>query len=333
MKQESNKVIRWGILGCARVARKRWIPAIEKEGTCQISSIASRTLDKARTWADELGIGRAFGSYEQLLEDDAVDAVFIGLPNSLDCQWVVKSLAAGKHVLCDKPLGVNAADAGEMARAANRCNRLLMEGFAYRYHCQYEVMQKWLDQNLIGRLKRIRVGFSFVFDRPGDIRYDPKLGGGALLDLGCYCVHVSRLMSRAEPIAVQAKSSNNDTGVDWTTRATLKFADGLEAVFDCSFDYEGDRSMDVVGTEGLFTSTAPFVSNGESELCLKAGSITKHEKIQPMNAYISCVGAFNERIRTGNILPTPATDSVANMRVLDAVRESAQYEHAVSLTK
>jgi len=331
MDQKHNNVVRWGILSCARVARQRWMPAIEQADRCQICAIASRSIDKARSWAREWGSARAYGSYKELLEDDEIDAVFIGLPNSMDREWVVKSLTAGKHVLCDKPLGVNADEAREMAEAAQQHNRLLMEGFAYRYHRQYDLIQKWLDEGRIGRLQEIRVGFSFVFDQPGDFRYDPKLGGGVLLDLGCYCMDVLRRMSRAEPISVRAESSNNDTGADWTVSGSLEFAGGLETIFECSFAYEGDRSMYLLGTEGKIRSTAPFVSHGDSKLTLEVDGKTMHEKIKSMNAYCGCIEDFNQRIRKGDILPTPADDSVANMGILDAVRESARLERAVNI--
>ncbi|MBN1763672.1 MAG: Gfo/Idh/MocA family oxidoreductase [Sedimentisphaerales bacterium] len=315
--------IRWGILSCARVARNRWIPAL-REINASISAIASRSLEKAQQWAHELDIPRAWGSYEQLLDDPEIDAVFIGLPNSLHHPWTLRALQAGKHVLCDKPLALNAEQAREMVRMAGQQNRLLMEGFMYQYIGQYEIIQHWLRDDSIGPLKMIRIGFSFFFNRPGDIRYEPDLGGGALLDLGCYCVNLIRRMAGTEPVrAFGTMTKNPQTGADWTTSAILEFPDGLKAVFDCSFAYQGDQFLDIVGTQGTISSNWPFTPKEEIILTLKRQEEKITRTLSPNSPYARCVEDFQNRLHSGTILPCPARDAICNLKVLDAVRQSA----------
>jgi xylose dehydrogenase (NAD/NADP) len=326
MKNKSGKKIIWGVLGCANIARRRWIGAINQTKMGEVVAIASRSEEKARQWAGEMEIPRAYGSYEELLADGEVEAIFTALPNGLHREWVIKALEAGKHVLCDKPLGVNATEAEEMVAAAEGNHRLLMEGFMYQYHGQYEVMRRWMEQGRIGRLRMIRVGFSFLFDKPGDFRYDPKLGGGALLDLGCYCVHIARLLTQGQVRKVQAVSVMNDTGVDWTTTASLVFDGDITAVIDCSFGYAGGRFLHVAGTEGLICSYRPISHGEETEVILLNSNQEEIERVtvKESNLYTNCVDDFNERIVRGEFRPSPARDAIENMRVLDAIADAAR---------
>jgi predicted dehydrogenase len=324
MKHDSKDKIRWGILGCARVFRRRWEPALQNVEAAQIAAIASRSLEKAQSWAAEFQISKAYGSYDELLKDKEIDAVFIGLPNSLHCEWVIRSLQAGKHVLCDKPLGMNADEARQMAAAAEKNQRLLMEGFMYQYHTQYEKIRQWLNEDQFGPIKMIRVGFSFLYDTPGNFRNDPAMGGGALMDLGCYCVHIARLLLHAEPKHVVAQSAQNDLGADWTTTAILHFDPDVQAIIECSFGYEGDRFLHVAGAKKMITSDNPVVSDPQVTLTLKSVDETITEVIPSQNSYEKMIQDFQQRIIENRILPTPANDAVANMKILDAIRQAAQ---------
>ena len=328
---DTKNICRWAIVGCSRVFRRRWGPALQNAKGADIVAIAGRSLEKAQSWAAEFHIPRACGSYDELLENKNIDAVFISLPNSLHCQWVIRSLRAGKHVLCDKPLGINADEARRMADAAEKNQRLLMEGFMYRYHRQYDLIRQWLRQNHIGPIKMIRIGFSFLYDDPGNFRYDPALGGGALLDLGCYCVHIARLVTNSQPRFISALALKNNTGVDWTTSAILQFDGEVQAIIDCSFAYEGDRFLHIAGPKGMIVSDGPVVSESEVTLKLKILDQSITDTIPPQDLYAKLIEDFQQRIRQNNILPTPAHDAVANLKVLDAIRQAAESARQIQI--
>jgi len=328
---DTKKSIRWGIVGCSRVFRRRWGPALQNVKGADIVAVASRSREKAHTWAADLQIPKDYGSYEELLNDKEIDAVFIGLPNSLHCEWVIRSLEAGKHVLCDKPLGISADQARRMSDAAEKNQRLLMEGFMYRYHTQYEKIRQWLNERRIGPIKMIRIGFSFLYDDPGNFRYDPALGGGALLDLGCYCVNIVRFITNSEPRFVSARTVKNDTGVDWTTTAILQFDQEVMAILDCSFGYEGDRFLHVAGAKGMIVSDGPVVSGPEVTLKLKTLDQTITETIPPQDLYAKLIENFQQRLMQKKIVPTPARDAVANMKTLDAIRQAAESARQIEI--
>ncbi len=331
MKSETKNKIRWAILGCSRVFGHRWGPALQTVKGAAIAAIASRSQEKAQSWAVEFQIPNAYGSYDELLKDKEIDAVFIGLPNSLHSEWVCKALDAKKHVLCDKPLGISADEARRMADAAEKNQRLLMEGFMYQYHWQYEKIRQWLHEDQIEPIKMIRIGFSFLYDDPGNFRNDPALGGGALLDLGCYCVHIARLLLKAEPKQVVAQSVQNDRGADWTTSAILHFEPDVQAVIDCSFGCEGGRYLHIAGARKRITSDKPVVSDSQVILTLKSVDRTITEVIPSQNCYAKMIQNFQRRIVENRILPTPARDAVANLRVLDAIRQAAQSARQIEI--
>lgn len=314
--------VRWGILSCSLVARKRWIPGIRATRGGQVAAIASRTREKADAWARELEIPRAHGSYEALLEDDQVDAVYIGLPNSLHREWVIKSLRAGKAVLCDKPLGLNAAEAEQMQQVAEQERRLLVEGFMYFHHSQYEQIDKWIQAGRIGRLRMIRAGFAFHFEREGNYRHDPQYGGGALLDLGCYCVHAIRRITGREPIRALARCSTNKLGADWTSHVILEFDENLQASFDCSFEYQSNQMLHIAGTAGHIESDRPFSPAPRTTLSLLDTDPVETIKYKEERLYAATVRAFQERWLQGDISTRYAQDAVANLRVLDMIRSA-----------
>ncbi len=327
-----NDHFNWGIVGCSSVARRRWIEGINTSSAASVTAIASRDLNKAKNWASELAIPKAYGSYQQLLDDRDIDAVFIGLPNALHPPWAIAALNAGKHVLCDKPLGVTADDVTQMIDAAQANKRLLMEGFMYQYHRQYEFIRNWISQGKIGTLRMVRVAFTFFFDRPGDFRYQPELGGGALLDLGCYCVNIIRRITMPnQPRRVFAKSILNETGVDWTTSALLEFDSDVTAILDCSFGYQGDQFLHIAGTEGCITSNRPVTPTADAALTLTRGDQTTIKTLTPANQYTACVDDFNWRVKSDHLFPCLAQDSLQNMKVLDAITASAKSQQPVNL--
>jgi len=323
--------VNWGILGCARVARQRWIPAINASGRGRVAGIASRTLEKAQTWAKDLQIERAYGSYEQLLDDAEIQAVYIGLPNHLHVPWVLKVLQAGKHVLCDKPLALRPQEVIQVVEAVAEHQRLLVEGFMYQYHRQYELIDRWLKEGRIGDLKMIRLGFCFYFDRPGDYRYDPEMGGGALLDLGCYCVHLARKLAGRKPIRVQGVQRLHETGADWTTSAILEFDDDILAIIDCSFGYQADQYLHIAGTDAYIASDYPFTPDHPTTVKLTSKTDILVETFPPDTPFTRCVDDFHRRLDLGEFLPCPAADAHDNLQTLQAIVQSATQGRPVEL--
>lgn len=319
----STSNIRWGILSCARVARRRWIPAIRDTAGGTVTAIASRSADKARQWAQEQQIPTSYGSYQELLDDPDIDAIFIGLPNSLHHPWTIKALQAGKHVLCDKPLSINADQAQAMVTTAEKNQLLLVEGFMYQFNHQHNLIRRWLDEGKIGTLKMVRIGFSALFDQLDNIRFDPNLGGGALFDLGCYCVHAVRMIVGQEPRAIRATSVIGDTGVDLNTLVIMEFDNQITASLDCAFNCYPRQLLTIAGTKGDISSNWPFTPHEDTVLTLKTDSQTITTTIQPFNQYALCVELFQKRILAQDFTPSPAHDSIANMKVLDAIRQSA----------
>lgn len=311
-------------MGCARVVRNRWRAGFAQAPNCQLRAIASRDLNKAKTWASDLTIPIAYGHYDALLADPDIDAVFMALPNNLHAPWAIRAMEAGKHVLCDKPLALNADEARRMVEAAERCGRLLVEGFMYSYHSQYDRIRQWLAEGRIGPLKMIRMAFSFNLDRSGDFRYDPAMGGGALLDLGCYCGHVMRLIAGRLPRRVQATAQMLPGGVDGAMAAILEFDEELTGVFDCALTYAGYRFLQLAGPGGLIISSAPITPEPQITLTLKTEKETIQEIVNAPNLYASLIADMQRQIARGVWTPSPARDSILNHQVMDAIAQSAR---------
>jgi len=226
-------VVRWGILSTANIGVRKVIPATQKAERCEVVAIASRDGERAARTAAELGIPRAHEGYEALLADPDVDAVYIPLPNSEHAAWTIAAARAGKHVLCEKPLAMTAAEAEEMVRACANEGVLLMEAFMYRLHPSWESVRELVASGRIGRLRAVQSWFSFFNDDPGNIRNVPELGGGALYDIGCYCINLSRMLFGSEPTGIEAWVTRDATGTDVLTSAILAFDDAV-AAFTCS---------------------------------------------------------------------------------------------------
>ena len=216
-----------------------------------MTAIASRGGDKAAAFARDLGIPKALGSYEAMLADPDIDAVYVPLPNSLHAEWAIRAAEAGKHVLCEKPLAITAREGKAMFEAARRHGVVLREGFPYLAQEQTAILRGWLAESAIGRLRLIRSSFGVYFSDPADIRLSPTLGGGALLDAGSYAVSFVRVMAGECPVRVQAVSERDANGVDLTTVATLAFASGLLAQISCSFATGYHRHALLAGDNGV----------------------------------------------------------------------------------
>ncbi len=251
--------LRWGVISTSNIGRAAVNPAIQASNNGELLAVASRDEERARDFAGQWGIPAHYGSYQALLDDASLDAVYIPLPNSMHREWTIRAAENGKHVLCEKPLALNAAECGEMQAAADANGVKLMEAFMYRFHPRTERVVEMVRAGAVGDLKMITSAFTFRLTNPDNIRLDPALGGGSLMDVGCYCVNVSRTIAGAEPVEVQAVAHEFSSGVDEQMAGTLRFASGLLAQFDCSLTMERRESYVVAGTDGYLTVPGAFL--------------------------------------------------------------------------
>jgi predicted dehydrogenase len=330
----TDRRLRWGVLSTANIAQKKWIPGVRRSprGRGEVVAIASRDGAAAEAVAGALGIPRAHGSYEALLADPDVDAIYIPLPNHLHREWAIAAARAGKHILCEKPLALTSAQAQEMVDAAASSGVLLMEAFMYRLHPSWVAVRELLAAGRIGRLQTVQSWFSYFNDDPRNIRNSAAAGGGALMDIGCYSVNLSRMLFGAEPERVEAAVLRDpDLEIDVLTSALLVFPGGGTATFTCSTRSEPDQRVHVYGTEGHISVGIPFnippdrpshifvTHGGEPPVAPEVERIT----FETADPYGVEADAFADAVLDGARLPTPPEDAVANMRVIERVFEAA----------
>jgi predicted dehydrogenase len=324
-------VLRWGILSTADIATRKVIPGMRKAGRTEVLAIASRDADRVRLAADRLGIPRAHGSYQALLEDPDVDAVYIPLPNHLHAEWTIAALRAGKHVLCEKPLAMTADDAQRMVEVAHATDRHLMEAFMYRHHPTWLAVLDFVAAGRIGTLTAVQSWFSYFNDDPANIRNIREYGGGALFDIGCYSVNLSRMLFGGEPLRVAASLRRDpSTGVDVLTSAILDFGGGI-ASFTCSTRTETDQRVDIYGTTGRISIEIPFnippdrptrvfLTAGGDPPVAPAREVVEFPTADP---YAVEFERFATAVLDGGPTPVPPEDAVANLRVIESIFEAA----------
>lgn len=316
------KKISWGILSTAKIGVNKVIPAMQKGENIRVQAIASRHAEKAKDAARQLGIPKAYGSYQELLADDDIDAVYIPLPNHLHVEWSLKSLQAGKHVLCEKPIALHAQEAAHLRREAAKFPDLkIMEAFMYRHHPQWQVVKELLEQKAIGELKYIHSAFSYHNVDPADIRNQADIGGGGLLDIGCYCINVSRMLFGSEPKRVSgALEYDPKMKIDRLATGALDFENGT-ATFMCSTQLADHKRVSVHGTSGRIEIENPFTPapNEVCKITRSTGAEVEEIVVDPCDHYTIQGDLFSQAILTGAAVPLSLEDSVANMRVIDAV--------------
>jgi predicted dehydrogenase len=324
--------LRWGILSTANIGMGKVIPGIQKADRCEVLAIASREMEVARSAAERLGIPKPYGSYEDLLADPEVDAVYIPLPNHLHAEWTIAAARAGKHVLCEKPMAMNAAEAQTMADACSAAGVRLMEAFMYRLHPSWEAVRDLLASGRIGRLRAVQSWFSYFNDDPANIRNIAQFGGGALMDIGCYTVNLSRMLFGGEPDRIEASVTRDpDTGVDVLTSAILGFGDDV-ATFTCSTRAEPDQRVHVYGTRGRISLGIPFniPVDRPTEVFVTSGGdppvspATETQTFEPADQYAIQAERFARAVLDDEPVPILAEDSVANMRVIEAIFEAGE---------
>lgn len=320
--------VRWGVLSTADIGVRKVIPAMQRGSYCDMLAIASRNLESAQKTAAALGFPKAYGSYEELLADPEIDAIYNPLPNHLHVPWSIKALEAGKHVLCEKPIGLNAAQAQQLADAAAQHPHLkVMEAFMYRFHPQWQRARKLVRDGRIGDLRTIQTVFSYFLDDPTNIRNRAEAGGGALYDIGCYAISVPRFIFGAEPQRVSAIAEfDSRFGTDRLVSAMLDFGRGT-ATFTCGTQLAPYQRVTILGTQGHVEIEIPFNAppDHSCRIWLQQGEDEREEILLPVVDQYTLQGdAFSRAILDNTDVPTPITDAVANMRVIDAAFQSAR---------
>jgi predicted dehydrogenase len=324
--------LRFGVLSTADIARKKVIPGMRTAPNVDVVAIASRDAAVAERVARELDIPRAHGSYEALLADPDVDAVYIPLPNHLHLEWTIAAAEAGKHVLCEKPLALTADDAQRMLDACEASGVRLMEAFMYRLHPTWLAVRELVASGRIGRLQAIQSWFSYYNDDAANIRNILEYGGGALMDIGCYSVNLSRMLFGGEPTRVQAAVRRDEaTGVDVLTSAILDF-EGGHATFTCAIRSETDQRVEIYGSDGRISVGIPFnippdrptrvsvIAGGDPPVA-PATEVLTFDTADPYGAETE---RFAAAILAGEPTPTPPADAVANMRVIEQIFAAAE---------
>jgi predicted dehydrogenase len=325
--EKLKSAVRWGILGAADIAVHKVIPAMADAEMCSVDAIASRSEERARQTAERFGIPRSYGSYQDLLEDSDIEAVYIPLPNHLHLEWTLAAAAAGKHILCEKPLAMSSADARTMIDACDAAGVKLMEAFMYRLHPMWVEVRRLVDDGAIGELAAIQSFFSYFNNDPADIRNIPEFGGGALYDIGCYLVNVARMLFDSEPTEVKSSVKRDpDFGTDIVTSAVLDFG-GRHATFTCSTRMEDHQWVGIEGTEGRLVVEIPFniPADRSTRILHYAGGeppadpgVEIHE-VPAANQYGIQADAFSRAIREGAPVPTPPGDAVGNLLVMERI--------------
>lgn len=319
--------ISWGILSTSKFAARATIPATQKSKYSRVSAIASRDIERAKTVAAELGIQKTFGSYEALLADPGIDVIYIPLPNHLHVEWTLKALKAGKHVLCEKPLGLNYMDARRLENVAKEYPKLkVMEAFMYRHHPQWRKVKELVTENAIGEINVIHSLYSYYNDDNSNIRNIVEAGGGAMLDIGCYCTSLSRFIFDHEPKRVLGRVElDPHTGIDRLASGLLDFDKGI-ATFTCGTQSQPYQRVNIIGTKGRIEIEIPFnaPTDRPSRIWLQKGGAVEEIHFDVCDQYTIQAVLFAQAIMTNGEVPTPLADGIANMRVIDAIGESSR---------
>ena len=323
------KKLNWGILSTAKIGIEKVIPAMQQGKLSEIVAIASRTHESAREAAKNLKIPKAFGSYQDLLDDTSIEAVYIPLPNHMHVPWTIKALAANKHVLCEKPIALTATEAKELLKETEKFPHLkVMEAFMYRHHPQWIQALELINGGGIGMVKTVHSFFSYYNDDPENIRNMVDIGGGGLMDIGCYCISLARLIFDEEPQRVFGKIEY-DPGfeTDRICSGILDFVQGT-STFTCSTQLVPYQRVNVFGTKGRIEIEIPFNAPPDKpcKMLFQNNEIIEEIEIKICDQYTIQGDLFSLSVLKNEKVPTPIEDAVENMKVLEAVIQSAEKE-------
>jgi predicted dehydrogenase len=331
-----NAPIRWGVLSTANIAVKKVIPAMQQGLLTRVDAIASRDGDKAALIAAELGIPKAYSSYEDLLSDPDIDAVYNPLPNDLHVPWTIKALQAGKHVLCEKPIALDSAQGIQLAEANLRYPDLrIMEAFMYRFHPQWLKAKSLVTTGALGDIKAIHSFFSYFLDDPDNIRNQADMGGGGLMDIGCYCISYPRFLLNQEPKRVISLIDiDPKMRIDRLCSGLLDFGAGIQVSFTCGTQISPFQRVSIFGTEATLEMAIPAnaPAGASTRLWLHRNNEAPEEiLIPPSNQYTLQGDAFARAVIEGKEVPTPLSDALKNMAVIDALFRSAKEARWITL--
>lgn len=326
-----SKKIRWGVLSTANIGLKKVIPGMQRCEYATVDAIASRDLKKAREAAASLGIARAYGSYEELLADPEIDAIYNPLPNNLHVPWTIKAAESGKHVLCEKPISMTVAEAKQLLAVRERTGVKIGEAFMVNTHPQWIRVRELLDGGRVGELRAVMGFFSYYNVNPANIRNIVETGGGGLMDIGCYMIHAARYAFRQEPRrAVALMERDPQMGTDRLTSALLDFPSG-QAVFTCSTQLAPYQRVKFVGTKGRIELLVPVNAPPDRAVKLLVdsgadlfGGGVEEETFPVCDQYTTQGDAFSRAILGQGAIPVPVEDAVANMAVIEALFRSAE---------
>ena len=336
----------WGLLSTARI-NERLIPAIRASGQSTLLAVASRSKERAQAYAKQWNIPHAYGTYEQMLADPAINVIYLSLPNHLHAEWTIKCAEAGKHVLCEKPITITIEEVTRMAQAAEKNGVIIQEAAMTRFHPQTQYLRELVAKRVIGDIRLIRGVFAFTLENPADIRLDTNMGGGSLWDLGSYCVSFARTVLQTEPIEVSAYQVSGDTGVDMSFSAQMQFPTGTLVQFFSSFQSFAHIEADFLGTEGRIYADIPWANhigasanvqvtrsgNAEEASTFSdsmEGYMTDTKTYENMNAYQCEIDSMVESVLNGTEPVISLADSWKNVATIVALHESARTGKPVS---
>jgi predicted dehydrogenase len=318
------KPVVWGVLSVSGIYRLRIHTNVQKSQLATVRAIASRSLERARAEARDLGIPKAYGSYQALLDDREIEAVYIPLPNHLHAEWTMKAADAGKHVLCEKPFAMNAAEAEKAASYAARKGVLVMEAFMYRFHPQWIRAREIIRSGEIGGVNAVNTLFTYMLTDPSNIRNILAVGGGGIYDIGCYAVSSARFLVGREPVRVMSLVHRHpDLKTDVLASGILDFGT-TRSVFTVATQTHPWQRVDAVGTDGAITIHLPFNAYPDVPLqvSVSTGVGTRDIRTPAADQYAEMFDAFSRAVREGGTAPTPPQDAIDNMKVLDALFRS-----------
>ncbi len=325
----SQRPFRWGLLGTARINRSI-IPPLRESSRHALVAVASRDQERGEAYAREWGIPRTHRSYETLIDDPEIDAIYNPLPNALHAAWTIRAVRAGKHVLCEKPLATTVADVDAIAREAKAAGVVVTEAFMYRHHPQTLRLKALVQDRAIGKLRLIRSAFTFQLTRTGDVRWEPALGGGSLWDVGCYPISIARLLAGVEPQEVFGRSRQGAEDVDEAFTGQLALGE-VVAQFDAGFRAPLRTHLEVVGTEGVITVAAPFKPGPGAHLLLSRGEATEMIAVDEQPLYIGELDDLADAATLGREPRVTLADSRGNVATIVALYESARTGRPVAV--
>lgn len=321
----SNQTLRWGIMSTANIGKRSTIPGIQASKRNKVVAVASRSLANAQAFAEELNIPKAYGSYEALLADSEIDAVYIPLPNHLHKEWTIKAAQAGKHILCEKPIALDEKEAAEMVAVCQEENVVLAEAFMYRHQQRYLDIKARIQAGEIGEVRGIHGVFTFDSSgAAGNIRFTKEWGGGSIFDVGCYPISAARFLLDEEPVAVTAHAffSPEHGDVDMMASGLMEFSNGVALTFDCGMWAAGRNRLEILGTKGRILLQNAFVGDQSYDVIIN-GQVEKIED-ENIDSYQRQADHFAETVQDGKAALFPVDDPIKNMKAVKAALDSAE---------